>query len=358
MQKRPGEPTAPTPPAPAPASAPVRAAVRAAAPVRRAGTVGVGRAHAKTILLGEHAVVYGAPALALPVPQLAVTASAGWSAPGPHGAGEVSLTMTGSPSRPVATQASEGLRRLAAEFRTAMNISRDVHLEVILDCAIPPGRGLGSSAACARAVVLALADLFGRDLGRQLAFDLVQSAENVAHGRASGVDAIAVGARGPLLFQQGRGEELPIGGEGLFIVADSGEVGRTKDAVAVLRAGFQQHPGAQRRFTDRAAHLTGRGARALRTGTLERLGPLLTAYHQLLHDAGLSTPRIDALVRAALAAGSLGAKITGGGLGGCLIALTPPEQASAVTQQLHAAGAVQTWVLPLKARTGHGTPRP
>nr|CAL34097.1 putative mevalonate kinase [Streptomyces virginiae] len=348
MQKRPGEPSALTPPAPA----------RGSAPVRRARTVGVGRAHAKTILLGEHAVVYGAPALALPVPQLAATASAGWSAPGPHGAGEVSLTMTGSPSRPVATQASDGLRRLAAEFRTVMNISRDVHLEVILDCAIPPGRGLGSSAACARAVVLALADLFGRDLSDQQAFDLVQSAENVAHGRASGVDATAVGARGPLLFQQGRSQELPLGCEGLFIVADSGEVGRTKDAVAVLRAGFQQHPGTQQRFTDRAAHLTGQGARALTAGTLEQLGPLLTQYHHLLHDARLSTPRIDALVQAALAAGSLGAKITGGGLGGCMLALTPSEQASAVTQQLHAAGAVQTWVLPLKTRTDHSTPRP
>jgi mevalonate kinase len=59
-------------------------------------------------------------------------------------------------------------------------------------------------------------------------------------------------------------------------------------------------------------------------------------------------------VRAALAAGSLGAKITGGGMGGCVIALTESEQAGAVTRQLHAAGAVQTWVLPLKAPAGRG----
>ncbi|MYY84847.1 hypothetical protein GT044_26935, partial [Streptomyces sp. SID335] len=71
MRNTPEELSALTPPAPVP--------VPDAAPARRARTVGVGRAHAKTILLGEHAVVYGAPALALPVPQLAVTASAGWS---------------------------------------------------------------------------------------------------------------------------------------------------------------------------------------------------------------------------------------------------------------------------------------
>lgn len=64
--------------------------------------------------------------------------------------------------------------------------------------------------------------------------------------------------------------------------------------------------------------------------------------------AGLSTGAIDELVRAALGAGSLGAKITGGGLGGCLIALTGPQHAREVTRRLHEAGAVQTWVLPLK----------
>ncbi|NDZ88003.1 mevalonate kinase, partial [Streptomyces sp. SID10115] len=69
-----------------------------------------------------------------------------------------------------------------------------------------------------------------------------------------------------------------------------------------------------------------------------------------LREARLSTERIDALVEAALAGGSLGAKITGGGLGGCMIALVPSDQAGTVTRRLHAAGAQQTWVLPLTAR--------
>ncbi|MEU8954661.1 mevalonate kinase [Streptomyces sp. NPDC048518] len=322
--------------------------------IRRARSVGIGRAHAKTIVLGEHAVVYGAPALALPVPQLAVTASAGWSARTPGDSGDVSLTMTGSASRPVATQASDWLQRLTAEFRSTMDVTDDVHLDVILDCAIPPGRGLGSSAACARAVVFALADLFDREVTPQTAFDLVQTAENVAHGRASGVDATAVGASGPLLFQQGHAEELPIGCEGLFIVADSGEVGRTKDAVGLLREGFQRHPGAQERFVSRATELTDASRHALADDEPERLGSHMTEYHELLRAAGLSTDRIDVLVEGALGAGSLGAKITGGGMGGCVLALTRSEQASAVTRRLHEAGAVQTWVVPLRGFTGHG----
>ncbi|TQJ37140.1 mevalonate kinase [Streptomyces sp. SLBN-115] len=343
MQNRPGELSALTLPTSA----------EGVSEDHRARSVGIGRAHAKAILLGEHAVVYGAPALALPVPQLTVTATAGWSSHTGDDSGDVSFTMTGSPSRPMMTQASDSLRRLTTEFKAAMDVAGSPHLDVIVDGAIPHGRGLGSSAACARAVVFALADLFGRELSEAAAYDLVQTAENVAHGRSSGVDARAVGALAPLLFQAGRSEELSIGCDGLFIIADSGDVGRTKDAVELLREGFQQHPGAQERFVRRASQLTDEARHALADGRPERLGARLTDYHDMLRAAGLSTNRIDALVEAALTAGSLGAKITGGGLGGCVIALTQPVQAREVTRHLHEAGAVQTWAVPLRGLADH-----
>lgn len=260
--------------------------------------------------------------------------------------------MPGSASRPVVA-APDSLRRLTTEFRASMGVSDSPHLDVIIDCAVPPGRGLGSSAACARAMVFALADLFGREVTESTAFDLVQTAENVAHGRASGIDARAVGASAPLLFQAGEVQSLPIGRDGVFIIADSGEMGRTKDAVELLRAGFQRQAGAQERFVRRASELTDEARRALADGRPEELGRCLTDYHELLRAAGLSSDRIDALVEVALTAGSLGAKITGGGLGGCAIALTPMAQAREVTRQLHEAGAVQTWVVPLKGTANH-----
>ncbi|MEV6962745.1 mevalonate kinase [Streptomyces sp. NPDC051207] len=319
----------------------------------RARSVGIGRAHAKAILLGEHAVVYGTPALALPIPQLTATASAGWSSHACDARGGLSFTMTGSASRAVVTLASDGLQRLAAAFAERMGLVRMPHLDVILDGAVPPGRGLGSSAANARAIVLALADLFGRELSEATAFELVQTAENMAHGRASGVDAMAVGAAAPLLFQAGRAEELAIGCDGLFIIADSGTAGSTKEAVELLRDGFRREAGAEETFLSRAAQLVEEARRALADGSPEELGARLTRYHELLRAAGLSTDRIDAMVEAALRAGSLGAKITGGGLGGCVLALTQPEQAGEVARRLHDAGAVQTWVVPLRRRTRH-----
>lgn len=319
----------------------------------RARSVGVGRAHAKAILLGEHAVVYGAPALALPIPQLTVTASAGWSARAGGGADGLSYTMTGSPSRALVTQASDGLRRLTEEFTARMGVSGGRHLDVILDGAIPHGRGLGSSAASSRAVALALADLYGRELSGRTLFELVQTAENMAHGRSSGVDAMTVGALRPLLFQAGESRELALGCDGLFVVADSGEPGSTREAVEMLREGFRGRAGAQERFVDRAAALTEGARLALAEGRPGEVGDRMGDYHALLREAGLSTGRIEALVGAALAAGSLGAKITGGGLGGCVIALAPPERARDITRRLHEAGAVQMWVVPLKGLDSH-----
>jgi mevalonate kinase len=324
----------------------------------RTRSVGIGRAHAKAILLGEHAVVYGTAALAVPIPQLSATASAGWSADtcdtagGSGAGGDLSFAMTGSLSRAMVTQASDGLRRLAAAFRTRMGVPDGSRLDVIVDGTIPPGRGLGSSAATSRAVVLALANLFERDLADSAVFDLVQTAENMAHGRASGVDAVAVGAAAPLLFRAGQVRELAIGCDTLLIVADSGTAGSTREAVELLRAGFGRQ-GTQERFLRRAGELIDTAVAALAAGRAQELGAQLTDYHELLRTAGLSTERIDAMVKAALDAGSLGAKITGGGLGGCMIALTRPEHARNVTVHLHEAGAVQTWVVPLRRFTDH-----
>ncbi len=319
----------------------------------RVRSVGIGRAHAKAILLGEHAVVYGTPALALPVPQLTVTASAGWSSQAGDAQGDLSFTMTGSASRAVVTQASDGLRRLTDAFKARMGVPGRPHLDVILDGAIPPGRGLGSSAANSRAIVLALADLFGRELSESTAFDLVQTAENVTHGRASGVDAMTVGASAPLLFHEGRAQELSIGCEGLFIIADSGTAGSTREAVELLREGFRSQAAGRERFLRAAARLVDEACHALAGGEPALLGARMTDYHELLRAAGLSTGRIDTMVEAALGAGSLGAKITGGGLGGCVLALTQPERARQVAGQLHEAGAVQTWVVPLRRLADH-----
>jgi mevalonate kinase len=337
--------------------------------------IGVGRAHGKAILLGEHAVVYGAPALAIPVPQLTATASATRFRCAGDGADNVSFALTGPDSASVTPLATDGLRRLVTEFKAQTGVIGRMCVDVLIDCAIPQGRGLGSSAACARAAVLAFADLFDRPLDAGAVFDLVQASEKVAHGRASGIDAVATGSPSPLLFRSGVARELPLrmpgdrlaeradgaadvsrtyGFDGLFVIADSGVGGSTREAVELLRQKFEQEPETRDAFISRVSSLTHAAASDLADGRPGDFGARMTENHELLRELGLSTDRIEALVGAALAAGGLGAKISGGGLGGCMIALAgAPRQAEEVVESLHAAGAVRTWLVPVGRFASH-----
>jgi mevalonate kinase len=342
------------------------------------GRPGVGRAHAKAILLGEHAVVYGAPALAIPVRQLTATAKATRAQCPGDGSDKVSVAITGPRPDTVTRLAADGLRRLVADFKEAAGVVGPMCVDVLIDCTIPQGRGLGSSAACARAAALAFADLFDRRLDDRAVFDLVQASEKVAHGRASGIDALATGSTSPILFRSGTARELPVpmpgngiarpaepspgaaagkppfAFDGVFVIADSGASGSTKEAVEMVRRKFEHDPGKQVEFVRGVSTLTNAAVRDLARGRIGDFGTRLTENHRLLRDLGLSTERIDALVEAALAAGGLGAKISGGGLGGCMIALAAgPGRAQEMVDRFDAAGAARTWVVPVGRFAGH-----
>src|SRR5687768_12755936 len=141
--------------------------------VQRAAT---GEAHGKAILLGEHAVVYGAPALALPLPALTCRATVRRT-PGPGtGVSRLRLVAFGPHGTPEETEGDvpEELRLLLDAFAERAGLAAPPALEIRLDSRVPPSRGLGSSAANARALVRALDALFGTGLDEQETFDLVQ----------------------------------------------------------------------------------------------------------------------------------------------------------------------------------------
>ncbi|MGV9680580.1 mevalonate kinase [Nocardia sp. NPDC003482] len=305
--------------------------------------VGIGRAHAKSILFGEHAVVYGAPAIAIPIPQLSVMVQARHSEP--HGDVQVTdvVQATAGSGWGRVDQTDPGLHMLLGAFCLATAAeARGVHLRV--DCTIPAGCGLGSSAACARAVVLALSDLFDRPIDTRLAFDLVQTAERVAHGSPSGVDTVATGSPVPIWFQSGTAKELTIDVDATLVVADSGVSCATKVAVRQLRERFDADPASKTRFLEDSSRLTTAAVEDLTRGRVGNVGQLMTDNHDLLRQFGLSAAEVDRLVCAALTTGAAGAKLSGGGLGGCVIALVEEtDRVEAVVSALHAAGAVATW---------------
>lgn len=308
---------------------------------------GVGRAHAKAILLGEHTVVHGTPAIAFPLPTLSVRAIARPATPGavievPDGCFGF---VAGGPD--AAQNPASGPRVAVEEALRRWGLSEQL-TDVVMECDIPLARGLGSSAACAGAAVRAVADLHGRTVDPATLYELVQCGEQVAHGKASGIDASAVLAGGPIRFHAGTATALDIGLDAALVIADTGMPGSTQHAVAGVRATLERDPRSARRLLARAAELISGAAADLSAGHAASLGGAMCDFQDLLAELGVSTPHIEALVAAALDAGAHGAKLTGAGLGGCVLALTDTGDARTVSAALRRAGAVQTWTVPTR----------
>lgn len=258
----------------------------------------IGRGHGKLILAGEHAVVYGYPALAVAIDR--GVAACITPIDGPTRAG---------PGTPCDT-------RLSAALVAALG-PRGFHVQLTSD--LPLGRGMGSSAAIGVALVRARAAAEGRALSLDEVYERAFAIERIFHGTPSGLDH-AVSSRGGLLrYRKGPPpafETMPCP-DLTLVVLDSGTAGNTKEMVDRVRrergrlAGVLAEIGGLVEEVERALH------------DPERLGPLLTQNHRLLRRLGVSTPRLDELVELALTRGALGAKLAGAGGGGVVLALAP-----------------------------------
>ncbi|MGW4366485.1 mevalonate kinase [Nocardia takedensis] len=310
------------------------------------GEQGSGRAAAKVILFGEHVVLYGRPAIALPIPQVGARATARRTG-GPVVIESAHMAGRGLTSRLGDTAVS----RVAVSAVHEHLRVRDHGLLVTVHSDIPPARGLGSSAAIAAAIIEAVADLWGRKLSEDTLFTLIQESESLAHGRASGVDArTVIGSGGPLWFEAGTARPLMVGDSvdrAVLVVADTGVAGSTRKAVAHVRRRLSALGAEGERLLDRVGALAIAGAQDLRLGRFADLGRAMTENQRVLERFGVSCAEVDALVAAALTGGALGAKLSGGGLGGCVIALTTVSAVDTVTGTLLEAGAAHCFEVPL-----------
>lgn len=307
--------------------------------------VGTGTAHAKAILFGEHAVVYGAPAIAVPLHQLEVE-TAIRPTPGSE------LRIESELFAGTASSAPEVLRPVITAVRAALAAvdAEDEPVQLRVRSAIPHGRGLGSSAAVAAAIARAAADLFGTELDADAFHEIVQRAERVAHGNPSGIDARAVSAAGPIRFHGGSARPTGVGAPLTFVLADSGVPGSTAAAVAGVRERRAADPAPMDRAISQLADIAEGSVLDLELGDRSALGSRMLEAHALLGRIGVSTVQLDALVEAARAAGAHGAKLTGGGLGGCVLALAESEaQAEHIALALRSTGAPRTWTTTVAA---------
>ncbi|MRG85707.1 mevalonate kinase [Salinibacillus xinjiangensis] len=306
---------------------------------------GVGSAHSKLILIGEHAVVYGQPAIALPFPLLNVTSTV---ENGNNGIYLTSEFFTGPISnlpnqlKGIGMCIFETLDKLQAP-------TKELHIRLVSN--IPIGRGLGSSAAIAVAIVRSLFSYFEQKLSRQTLMSLVHVAETYAHGNPSGIDMACVSSTKPIWFEKGE-EVVPIHlAQPLhLLVADTGRVGDTWSAVTAVRKSYLSKNTGTKASIERLGALTIKARENLAGDQSMELGRLLNAAHEELVNIGVSDEGLDQLVKAAQQAGALGAKLTGGGRGGCILALAHNQNhAEELSQALLDVGAQQTWACTLSS---------
>ena len=303
--------------------------------------VGLGQTVAKIILFGEHSVVYGYPAIALPMHSLRMTARVEPVGP------DAPSTLTGlgwsGPMHKAPSHFASILRArdVAVEFIGAPN----AQMSITTQSEFPAQRGLGSSAAAAGAVIRAILDAYDAPAGPEEIFTLTQEAERVAHGRPSGLDAMVTSAATPVHFQGGKTTELDLPLNAWIVIADSGIMGSTRETVGHVRSLYETSFQSTRESLSRLGKIADGAIKDLRGGDITRLGIRMTESHGILAELGVSTDQLDELVYAALDAGALGGKLTGGGGGGCVIAVARTrEDAQEIEEAMRTAGARATWL--------------
>ena len=297
----------------------------------------------KTILVGEHAVVYDQPAIAIPVREvranvkiqadiLAKSGQVFFNAP------DINLHTTSE--------------NLGADhpFNIALNLVKQKGFiehfpacQVLIKSSIPKSSGLGSSAAISVALIKSLSTFIGLSLNQSEISELAFKVEIQYHGTPSGIDNTVITFDRPIRFQRKDGFRVIHSKKTLsFILANSGIPGQTKKAVSFVRQALEKKPEKYNNLFMSIGDLVNQAERSILSGDQEKLGMIMTENHKLLQSMGVSHATLDLLVAAANENGAFGAKLCGGGLGGNIIALVNAADSDFIADKLKHAGATVT----------------
>lgn len=284
----------------------------------------------KVILFGEHFVVKGSRALASAIglrARVTVSDRGSW----PMVIKSLNLGVEARVYRDLSYKGSERLRHIVRILEVLREMDYEIlPVEAVIGSEIPPAAGLGSSAATSAAFALAYSAYHGDPLDYDRLSRVAYEGEVVVHGRPSGIDNNVVVYGGGLVYRKGDvpkrvDTRLP---EGYYLVIANTGVPRDTGAVVkeVLELA-ERNWSVARLIYEAADSIIDQALDALARGDARRLGELMNISHGLLSAVGASSLEIERLVYEARAAGALGAKLTGAGRGGCIIALTgDPER--------------------------------
>lgn len=303
-----------------------------------------GVSHAKIILIGEHSVVYGKPAIALPLSEVktTVTIEQTYNLPSSIKSRYFDGPLASMP------KAMKGLKHLILLILRKNN-KQDLSFVMTIKSDLPAERGMGSSAATAIAVTRALYNFLELELTHADLLALANVSEIDMHGNPSGLDAATSASNQPVwMIKKKELKKIPIHLDGCLLICDSGIKGRTGEAIAGVRRLLQKRPFETTALLNKLEKLTYAAKKQLNNNDIAGLGDTFNHAQEQLRKLGVSNEKLDRLINLSNQLGSLGSKLTGGGRGGCFICLMPSKEAARKAEViLKRKGAAQTWIQPL-----------
>jgi mevalonate kinase len=306
----------------------------------------VASAPAKVILFGEHFVVYGEPAMVIAIDKRAYAKA--------ENRNDKRIYLCSSNLNLAAYFEGENFKiekgdlkevklkfepvRLAVE-KVLEKHGENAGLNIEINSTVPVAAGLGSSAAVVAAVTTAVSNLLNVKISKEEVFRITYEAEKIVHGTPSGIDPAIATFGGALMYQMDTGfKPLEIKMDIPLVIGDTGIERSTRTQVDKVRELREKYPQIMEPLTLAARQIVMRALEALKEKNLEILGELMNINHALLYGIGVSDESLEWLINAARKAGALGAKLTGAGGGGCMIALARNEKLEEVSEAIKRAG--------------------
>jgi len=301
---------------------------------------GISEIPGKIVLIGEHAVVYGHPAIAIPLRSVSARAEVSFArTPG--------IDLVAADLNEHVLPGTPGTRYTAPLVKVAEAVMElfgegSQGVRIVLESTIPIGRGMGSGAAVSVAIAQALCKALGRKLNAEQICELADIAEKDFHGSPSGIDSRVVALNAPVYFVQGRpAQSIAVGAsEFHFLVADTGVEASTIEVVGDVREARDKDRATYDSYFWEIGSLASVAHKILKSGSPLELGLCMNRSHSALRAIGVSSPELDRLVAVAMEQGALGAKLSGAGRGGAMIVLLrDPADEDRIAAELSNAGA-------------------
>jgi mevalonate kinase len=287
--------------------------------------MGKGSGFGKVILFGEHFVVHGVPGIVS-----ATEAKTDAEVKKNEKSLVINDERTGSKgyAEKKKLQQIESIERMLK----AMGMNPDTPMSIWIGGDLPGFSGLGASAASSVAIARAIAQEFGLNLSNEKINEVSYEAEKAYAGNPSGIDNTAATFGGFMWFKKNlQGgtdfvERISIPTPVEIVIGSTGKVADTKAMVEGVAERKNQNPAKYEPLFKRAAEIAVEGKKAIEAGDFKKVGELMNENHAILQGIEVSSPELDQLVDLARNQGALGAKLTGGGGGGCMVALTPGKE--------------------------------